>query len=123
MVLIDDDKIANVINRKIVERFYSDKAEIQQYTSAWDGLDYINRISASEGLRITVLLDINMPEMNGWEFLEEVSREFNQLSIAVHILSSSVDPEDRKTASNFSVVKSFISKPLSKEKVENNINY
>lgn len=122
LVLIDDDKIANLINRKTIEKALPEP-KIHQFLSAWEALDYLYKINPSEDLKILILLDINMPGMNGWDFLNELQKEFDHSFITVHILSSSVDPEDKIMAYGFSVVKSFITKPLSKEKIQNHISY
>jgi len=61
-----------------------------------------------------------MPIMNGWEFLQnfdKVRQSFDKLPV-IYILSSTVDPEDFKKAESFDIVKSFISKPLVKEHLE-----
>lgn len=122
LILIDDDKVANFINRKIIERTFPEP-DIHQFLSAWEAIDYLYKVDPSEELKIVILLDINMPGMNGWDFLKELQKEFDHSFITVHILSSSVDPEDKIMASGFSVVKSFITKPLSKEKIQNQISY
>jgi CheY-like chemotaxis protein len=57
-----------------------------------------------------------MPIMNGWEFLEEMER--NQLEIQVHILTSSINPNDFVRAKSFKNVKGFLSKPLKAELVD-----
>jgi CheY-like chemotaxis protein len=67
-----------------------------------------------------ILLDINMPIMNGWDFLDEYKR----LSIdplgktKIYIISSSVFSNDINKAKSYNLVKSFISKPLSVEKIK-----
>ncbi len=67
-----------------------------------------------------IFLDINMPIMNGWEFLEEFERMKTRLNKVprIFILSSTVDPEDFKKAEAYSAVETFISKPLTREHLD-----
>lgn len=113
---VDDDKLANLISRKNLEKVHP-KAVIYQFYSGWEAIDYLSVIETSEMQKIVIFLDINMPGMNGWEFLEELKKEYAHLPVVVHILSSSVDPEDQGRADTYDMVRSFISKPLTKEKI------
>ncbi|MGM0589031.1 MAG: response regulator [Bacteroidota bacterium] len=63
-----------------------------------------------------MLLDINMPEMNGWEVLEQLSVDDN--SFTLYILSSSIDRHDLERAKNHPLVTNYLSKPLTGELVE-----
>lgn len=56
-----------------------------------------------------IVLDINMPDMNGWDFLDEISK---QPGPQVVILTSSIDPRDRERAFSYSNVKDFLVKPV-----------
>lgn len=62
-----------------------------------------------------LFLDLNMPEINGWQFLERMNAE---LRMPVFILTSSMNSDDQAKANDFSVVKEFISKPLTSSKIE-----
>lgn len=63
-----------------------------------------------------LLLDLNMPVMDGWEVLDAL-RQHPEIKIRVAILSSSVDPEDQARASRYPNVIGYLSKPLDHEKV------
>lgn len=111
-MLIDEDDIDNIINQKIIEA--ADFAEdIQVYKSAREALDLLSGASADQ-LPQLIFLDINMPEMNGFEFLEAFSKLSNDIrsSVKIVMLSSSMSPKDiDKSASSPYVVK-YINKPL-----------
>ncbi len=59
-----------------------------------------------------------MPVMDGWEFLEAFSQLKYEKQISVIILTSSINPEDEEKSESFSVVKGFLSKPLTSEKLD-----
>jgi CheY-like chemotaxis protein len=100
-------------------------AEVDTVIDGSEALDYFedlfknnpDPVLEAPGL---VLLDINMPVMNGWEFLQEyVPRYSEKLSnTRIVILSSTIDPEDFALAKQFPVVVQFISKPLSIENLD-----
>ena len=75
------------------------------------GLIYIKDMPGSK----LILLDINMPVMNAWEFLDELIA--SDICIDVVILSSSINPEDVTKAETYKNVKSFLNKPLSKANI------
>lgn len=83
-----------------------------------NGLEALNSIkpcvSSDDELPDVIFLDINMPIMDGWQFLDEfIKLKFNKL-ITVYIVSSSVDPADIKKSKSYSVIDDFLVKPLKK---------
>ena len=116
-LLIDDDPIANLINKKIMQKVVKDE-EIYSFDSGHHALLSLHQMFVNEELKVIILLDINMPQMNGWDFIEEVDREFPEQEIDIHMLSSSVDRKDREKSENYSRVRSYIVKPLSTDKVQ-----
>ena len=90
-----------------------------------EALDYFEQIFAGQGetndaAPELILLDINMPIMNGWDFLQSyVPIYADRLPMTrIIILSSTIDPEDFALARQYPVVIKFISKPLSVENLE-----
>ena len=117
VLLVDDDEVFNYMNQAIVERV-SANAVTKVFNS---GLEIFNHITSSDYIctdACLVLLDIRMPEMNGFEFLEEVEKlEKKPLSKAViYMLSSTLDERDLNRSRRNELVKGFISKPLTVER-------
>jgi len=119
VLLVEDDPITIMVCERIIKMtFFAEKV-----TSCLNGkiaLDYLLSIHENETLPKIIFLDINMPVMNGWDFLLQLEKEkahFKEFP-DIYLLSSTVDPEDYTKAKNFLLVKDFISKPLSKEALE-----
>lgn len=117
VLLVEDDPITIMVCDRIIKM--SDFADtVVSCENGKAAIDHINNI-ISEGKQFPeiIFLDINMPVMNGWDFLEEFELVKDKVSPLprIFILSSTVDPEDYKRAKSFTAVDSFISKPLSKE--------
>jgi len=118
-MLIDDSDIDNMVNKHILSR--NNIAEnILVFTTANDALVYLENNKGETDPTIipsVILLDINMPIMNGFGFLVEFEKMDKTLleKITVIMLTSSVDPNDIRRSKEFTTVKSFISKPLSLE--------
>lgn len=110
IILIDDEPLVNKIHSVLIRSAKADQL-ITTFTDPVTGFDYVK---AHTGNRL-VLLDINMPEMNAWDFLDGL-RELNNKTDII-ILSSSINPEDRMAASAYNNVKAFLNKPLSKENI------
>jgi CheY-like chemotaxis protein len=123
IVLIDDNKIDCFVNQKMVS--IANKNTITQiFNSSVKALEYFNtkpKNPESCPLFITdlIFLDINIPVMNGFEFLNELSKmkEFKKRPIDVYFLSSSNNEEDITDALKFKFCSGYIIKPLTKEKI------
>ncbi|MBN3583441.1 response regulator [Algoriphagus aestuarii] len=112
--LVDDDPINNLINNRLLS-----KVEVSETIEEFlEGQYAINRISSfSMDSRILIFLDINMPVMNGWEFLKKYQEEFPDRKDTIIILSSSIDFQDRQKADEYSIVSGFLEKPLTLDKI------
>jgi CheY-like chemotaxis protein len=122
IMLIDDSEIDNLVNKHIIT-----KNELSEnlivYSSAREALDYLQRcIKGEEQIKPDLLLlDINMPIMNGFGFLVEFGKlpmDFIN-NIKIVMLTSSVDPNDIRKANESNLVHGFVSKPLSADLLMN----
>lgn len=120
VLLVEDDPITIMVCDRIIKMsaFANNVISCENGQTA---IEYLNDVkSTNKAIPEVIFLDINMPVMNGWDFLEEfenIKNAFNPLP-RIFILSSTVDPEDYKKAKTFNSVEDFISKPLSKEFLE-----
>lgn len=110
ILLIDDDPTVNLLNKIIIEK--SDiGAKISEVTQAEVAIQQLANGSLTPSL---ILLDLNMPIMDGWQFVEQFQKLPNLTSnTKIIILSSSINPSDRDKASSVSVVSNYFCKPLS----------
>ena len=115
-LIIDDDEINNLICTHIIKS-YDDSIQVQSSISAVEALDKIKSMAVSncEDLPDVILLDINMPIMSGWEFIEEYQKLDTCVSekIRVFVLTSSQDRRDVEIASQYAQVRELFTKPLS----------
>jgi CheY-like chemotaxis protein len=121
VLLVDDDEINNFISIKLIKKalINSDITACLNGKLAIDWLAEIQRNTPND-LPDYILLDINMPVMNGWEFLEEYKRlNIDPLGkIKLYIISSSVFSNDINKARSYSMVKDFVSKPLNVDRIK-----
>ncbi len=114
VLLIDDNPIDLMINNKTIERYDPD-ALVCLAKSAKEALSILE---SGECTPACVLLDIKMPEMDGFQFLEALSKSKLEPKFNVHMLSSSIDPADIENADKNPMVRSYIEKPLNIEKLK-----
>lgn len=121
IMLVDDDEINNFITVKLIRKAYPD-AVLSTFLNGRLAIDRLKDIVANNPTNIPdyILLDINMPVMNGWEFLEEYKTlDFDpEKKLTIYILSSSVFSNDIDKAKNYESVANFISKPLNLEAIK-----
>ena len=115
-MLIDDEEIDQRHYRRILSRS-GVVDEIHSFTMAPDALDFLR--SATRKIDV-IFLDINMPRMNGFEFLERASTELGDefTDVVIIMLTTSLDPKDREKAARYQVVRDFLNKPLSIDHVQ-----
>ena len=119
--VIDDYSISLVTANQAIKQ-HGFFGKITTYSEAQLALDYlINNQNNPAVLPNVILLDLNMPIMNGWEFLEALEELAPNLInlIDIYILSSSVDPGDIQRSKKYTSVNGFLSKPLAQNMLQN----
>lgn len=112
--IIDDDKIFIFVLKKIIEK----NENFDQVLDFKNGEEVIKILSdESNILPNIILLDINMPVIDGWQFLEEIEKLPNKDKLNIFIMSSSIDANDIEKSKSFETVKDFISKPINNDKL------
>jgi CheY-like chemotaxis protein len=121
ILFVDDDTITLMLCKMVITRT-SFSNEIITSKNGEEALKYFENLKIAKKINIPklVFLDLNMPVMNGWEFLDSFSSnaysDFHDTKII--ILSSTIDPADLERSKKYPMVIDFISKPITKEKVE-----
>lgn len=124
LLLIDDDDVFVFLAKKTVER--TNLVEFIQVFG--NGLDAINFLKLNHDninlLPEIILLDLSMPIMDGWQFLDQFKEliPILQKKISVYICSSSISPSDILLAKNNEAVSDYIIKPVTKDKIIDLIN-
>ena len=122
ILCVDDDPITIMLCRKVIS-----KAEFAKQTdtaqNGEEALQYFdNMIIEHEDIYPKlILLDLNMPVMGGWEFLDNFSKSrYSEVfqSIKVIVLSSTIDPDDVEKSKTYPMVMDFMSKPITTEMLE-----
>lgn len=117
ILLVDDDQHDNFFHRKVIEKA-DISYDLQVVKNGLEALAFLK--SASENGFPTpdlIFLDINMPRMNGWEFIEayEQLEKEQQAKIVIVMLTTSLNPEEQEKAEANPTVNDFRSKPLTEE--------
>ncbi|MET6990935.1 response regulator [Sediminicola arcticus] len=119
-LLVDDDPLNNYITKKTLKKSLGE-VHIIDFTNPENGLEFIRSqpVHNPTNGKTTLFLDINMPVISGWEFLEAF--ELFDISIKeqynIYILSSSIDPNEINLAKGNPLVCDFIEKPLNEAKL------
>ena len=114
--VIDDDPIYQIIINKLIKKsdFFS---TANSFKNGKEAIDFLQNTIKKDRLspHYIILLDINMPIMDGWEFLEELEilKPGIEKKIIIYIVSSSIAVEDKNKSKKYSNVLGYISKPIS----------
>jgi CheY-like chemotaxis protein len=115
-LLIDDNYIDNFVTRRILENSnFAENIVVQQ--AACDAIDAIKTGQVKPDV---IFLDLRMPMMNGFEFLQEYDKlpEQNKSASKIFMLSSSLDPVDVKRSGQNKYITQFIHKPITQKILE-----
>lgn len=125
ILLVDDNEFTNIFNSRFLKKVNAAK-HIHAVKNGQEALDFL--LSENENKRAApdlIFLDINMPIMDGWEFLEEFSKITKDLdfsSCKVVILTTSPNPEDEARAKSIIKVDDYRLKPISIEMIKEIMN-
>lgn len=112
--IVDDDAIYQIIANKIIQRSEMFSA-ISSFKNGKEAIDDLyNALESNADLPDIILLDINMPIMDGWEFMEEMGFIKPKLAkeIVVYIVSSSIAVEDKNKSKSYKNILGYLSKPI-----------
>lgn len=109
MCIIDDDPIYQILINKIIALSETDY-EIIRFKNGKEALDSFT-LDPENNLPEIILLDLEMPIMDGWDFMSEIDKHITNQT-AIYIVSSSISYEDKAKAKTFPKIKGYFSKPI-----------
>jgi CheY-like chemotaxis protein len=124
IMLIDDSKDDNFIHQRVIKRSGLVKTIITKY-SALEALQYLEQKHTHQDEHPDLIfLDVNMPGMNGWEFLVEYGELDKELQgkALICMLTTSENPDDKERLMHFNLISEFMTKPLTIEMLQMIIN-
>ena len=120
-IIIDDDRVNNFICKQVIIELVGN-VEINTFADPEEGFNYLTKNSSIDPYTTTILfLDINMPSLSGWEFLERLEQhnDGNMSKTKIYMLSSSVNENDILRARSNTLICDYVVKPLNEEFVKN----
>lgn len=118
--MVDDDEVFVYAMKKLVQLKELSESFVT-FNRVQEAINYLtSQASQADALPDVILLDVNMPELDGWDFLNEYQKLRSNLSKTpkIYMLSSSVSPDDHQRAEKNPDIEAFLIKPISKENLE-----
>jgi len=116
LVIIDDEEINNFLTGELLNE-YQHVNRSSFFTSAHDAIDFLKTLPKEDFPEI-ILMDLNLPGWNGFEFAEEFEKNFEDyFNTQIVILTNSISPSDKEKALSYNSVMHFLSKPLDEPKL------
>jgi CheY-like chemotaxis protein len=119
IMIVDNDQVNSFVLKNIIMRNYAD-AKVDLLPDGSEALVYLKKLDQGmDAFPAVILLDIYMPVMDGFDFLDAYIKEFAHKESIIFAMSNSLIKEDQQRANDYNVVKGFITKPL----IYNNIDF
>jgi len=117
--IIDDDPIF-VFGTKRMMTLANFCNNFMVFQNGEEAINYLKPIIQTKNFALPdiILLDINMPIMDGWQFLDEFTSIPNDKKITIYIVSSSIDPQDIARAKEYDTISNYLVKPITSEKLQ-----
>ena len=122
VMLIDDNEIDNLINQKMIEAAAVTE-NIYTHTGAKSAIEFLKNMEklemADQVLPDVIFLDIHMPLMDGFQFLDEFDKLTNiaKKKCKIVMLTSSINPQDFNRSKKYENVRLYLNKPLSHDSI------
>jgi CheY-like chemotaxis protein len=112
--IIDDDNLYQLLLKRSIEKLNpaTKIVPFKNGSEAWVHIE--ERLATGQAMPDLLLLDINMPVMDGWQFLEVLEQKKEQFDpmLCIYMISSSIDHNDRRAATSNPLIRQYISKPV-----------
>lgn len=115
VIVIDDDAVVLFLHKVLIKKSPL-PSNVKDFLDAGEALDYVKQVSSDQN--VLIFLDINMPGINGWDFLSRLEQLPANQHIFVVMVTSSINWSDRQQATKYSHVIDYQEKPLSKQACE-----
>ncbi len=116
--IIDDDEIFVIVAKKIM-KVGGFTEEVLNFKNGKEAITYFRKNAADKSeIPDLVFLDLNMPLMDGWEFLDQLEKLHLAKEVKVFIFTSSIDPKDQIRSDSYRMVENFVEKPLTMQKLK-----
>lgn len=118
--IVDDDPIARILIEKKMKKKNLGE-QVQCFTNGQEALERLQTVHNGDRPDL-IFLDLNMPILDGWEFLDAAQSRIQDAKIRVAILSSSISKDDHDKAKKYPCVNCFLNKPLNTDELLSSLN-
>ncbi|MCB4797853.1 response regulator [Neotamlana laminarinivorans] len=126
IAIIDDNLLFRKITQRLLFKLNINDSQILLFENGKTAFNYISdNIETPKMLPSVILLDLNMPCINGWEFLELIKKinQDNLYQPIIHIITSSIDDNDKQRAKQTNLVSNYLVKPINLRQLQNVLNF